>query len=95
MNWTPRPYDIAWTAQHLSRINHGGTWLIPANGSVWRVDHDKKNLACVVGPRDDMFDRVTICCKAIGYTTSYDSTGTSVKNEPQAGKTVIPPIQFI
>jgi hypothetical protein len=71
MNWKPRASDIEWTRSHIARINNGGTWIIPMNGSIWRINHTDKKLVCTSGPKDDMYDRITIVCQHLGYTTEY------------------------
>jgi len=73
--WKPRPSDIDWTANLIRGLKHGGTWVIPMNGSIWQLDKEKKTFICTVGALDDMFWKVYVCCKALGYRALHaDST---------------------
>ena len=69
LGWTPRPYDIAWTKNLFSAIADGGLWAIPANGSIWKLDKTKKLITCIHGQCDDMFHKITVCCKSFGWKT--------------------------
>lgn len=71
MNWTPRPSDIEWTRRLIDRLNDGGLWSIPQNGSDWRLDKKAKVFRCVTGPKDALFEQLTIIGKKLGYTTEY------------------------
>jgi len=42
MDWEPRPFDIEWTRQLLSKIKEGGTWGQPGSASSFTFYHSKK-----------------------------------------------------
>jgi hypothetical protein len=69
--WTPRPSDVAWTASLIQNMSHLALWGIPVNGSLWRLDKEQRVFACIHGPRDDMFDRITAVCRPLGYRTAH------------------------
>jgi hypothetical protein len=71
-NWQPRPSDIAWTQNMIDGLRDGGIWGIPANRSVWKLDKQRKVFVCIHGPKnDDMFHKITVCCRACGYATEH------------------------
>ena len=73
-NWRPRPSDVQWTANMLATLQDGGTWVIPHNGSIWKVNKTARTLTCVTGPKDHMFYCVEACCRELKYTAVYKPT---------------------
>lgn len=71
IGWQPRPSDISWTANLIRSMSDGGRWTIPMNQSVWAIDKTNKVFRCVVGPKDDMFDKLTKVCARLGYKVEY------------------------
>lgn len=69
--WKPRPSDVEWTANMIRMLNDGGSWVIPMNQSVWKIDKKRKVFVCIHGANDDMFHKITVCCRQLEYTTEY------------------------
>jgi len=68
--WKPQPSDIAWMRNLLAGLNNGGYWAIPVNLSIWKHDQTNRVLVCVHGEHNEMFDRITVVCRELGYTTT-------------------------
>lgn len=69
--WIPRPSDIEWQRRLINKLNDGGVWGIPENGTVYRINKVERTLTCINGPKDSIFDKLTEVCRYLNYKTVY------------------------
>lgn len=53
-----------WQRQHLSLLREGGTWCVPASGSIYTV-YPSRKVAERMGPEDE---GISFVMKSIGWT---------------------------
>jgi len=51
--WTPAYSDIEWTKQLITSLKEGGTWLVPANKSIWTFWQETKQAQLKSGDAND------------------------------------------
>jgi len=56
-NWEPSYSDIEWTKTLIGSLKNGGTWVVPANGSMWTFWHDSTKAKLNSGDLEDETNR--------------------------------------
>lgn len=68
-DWTPSYSDIEWTKQLINSLKEGGTWLVPANKSIWTFRQEAKEAHLKSGDaNEETNSRIkTILQEYLGY----------------------------
>lgn len=72
--WEPSEDDVEWTRRLIFALNDQGTWAIPANHSIWRLDKKQKVAYLEVkgDPESDLNEKVRKAFHAVGWKTNLD-----------------------
>jgi len=69
MEWEPSESDKAWTRNLAESLNNDGVWMVPANGSIWRIYRDDHRAELThKGFDQELTDRIAKSFHSIGYS---------------------------
>jgi hypothetical protein len=69
--YEPTQEDMDWARMVLGTIRDGGTWVAPATGSIYHIDHTNQTITLQssldVHDKSKVFERTVIVFGKLGY----------------------------
>ena len=58
---------LPWALSLVTSLKHGGTWIVPVNQTIYKIDKEEKTLTLLVGQPDQIHENSKMVFGLAGY----------------------------